>query len=106
MNTRLQVEHGVTETIFPGLDIIELMIKQGLAEYDARHSSTTSKGINLSLLRQEHYSTPTSNIHAIETRVYCENPVNKFSPSPGVLQYVHFPEGNSDLRVDTWVCLF
>ena len=97
MNTRLQVEHGVTEMIFSGLDIVELMILQGMAEHSSGHLEPYN-------LRQEGFSAPTTGVHAIEARVYCENPVQKFAPSPGVLQYVKFPdEGTNELRIDTWV---
>lgn len=98
MNTRLQVEHGVTEAVFPGLDIVELMIRQGIAEHADCKSS-----IDLSLLQQDAFCQPTPGIHAIEARIYCENPVRDFAPSPGVLQYVNIP-AEQDLRVDTWVC--
>ncbi|KAL5478611.1 hypothetical protein ACEPAI_2796 [Sanghuangporus weigelae] len=101
MNTRLQVEHGVTEMLHPGLDLVELMILQGLSE---RREST---GYYADLLRdqldQEKFAHPRPNTHSVELRVYCENPAMNFSPTPGILQYVEFPEETEDLRIDTWV---
>ncbi|THU91287.1 hypothetical protein K435DRAFT_674379 [Dendrothele bispora CBS 962.96] len=94
MNTRIQVEHPVTEAIHPGLDLIKLMIDQGVAE---RNDGT------LPNLRQESYSAHSS-LHAIEVRVYSENPFENFKPSPGLLQFVDLECENVPwLRVDGWV---
>lgn len=83
VNTRLQVEHPVTEMV-TGLDLIECMLKVAAGdELDwAYLSNIQPKGA------------------AIEVRVYAEDPVKNFQPSPGVLTEVAFPEG---IRVDTWV---
>lgn len=95
--------------LHPGLDIVELMILQGVYER-ANKISKVPAGLPANLLNQEKYSHPEANSHAIELRVYSENPANNFTPSPGVLQYVQFPEAGDDLRIDTWVrrvtCLF
>lgn len=82
VNTRLQVEHPVTEMI-TGLDLVELMIK--VAANCAPDFST----FNVSL-----------NGASMEARLYAENPVKDFRPSPGQLTDVEFP---SWARVDTWV---
>ncbi|CAL1694912.1 unnamed protein product [Somion occarium] len=103
MNTRLQVEHGVTEMLHPGLDLVELMILQGIYEGEAESSPEFPRGLPSSQLDQKKFEVPRPNSHAIEVRVYSENPANKFSPSPGILQYVKFPETNENLRIDTWV---
>lgn len=89
------MEHPVTECINPGLDIVELMILQGIAQ----RASVRPK------LEQTLYDTPPDArmLHAIEARVYCENPSAQFKPSPGVLQHVQFPQADW-LRVETWVC--
>ena len=83
VNTRLQVEHPVTEMV-TGLDLIECMLK--VAAGDALDW------------------TALSNIQpqgaAIEVRIYAEDPVKNFQPSPGVLTEVVFPD---NCRVDTWV---
>lgn len=79
VNTRLQVEHGVTEAI-TGLDLVELMVR--VARREAVEPEITFSG------------------HAIETRVYAENPDRDFQPSAGLLTNVSFPE---DVRVDTWI---
>ncbi|KAH7259846.1 putative urea amidolyase [Fusarium solani] len=84
MNTRLQVEHGVTELRFD-IDLVEMMLRQAEAPLD------------LSLYRdiRPHGA-------AIEARLYSENPIKNFTPSPGLLQQVRFPDGDN-IRVDTWV---
>ena len=91
-----QVEHGVTEMHHPGLDIVELMIRQGVQPFSE------------SDLDQRHYkSFDEKEMHAIEVRVYCENPSAGFTPSPGLLQHVSFPQQveGGDIRIDTWVSL-
>lgn len=93
MNTRIQVEHSVTEAAFSGVDIVELMILQGLAQ---RHGQG---GLPLERLDQSRFST---SLFAIEARVYCENASANFKPSPGTLQHVSFPD-ESWIRIDTWV---
>ena len=83
VNTRLQVEHPVTEMV-TGLDLIECMLKVAAGDtLDWKHlSSIQPQGA------------------AIEVRIYAEDPVKNFQPSPGILTDVFFPE---DVRVDTWV---
>ena len=82
VNTRLQVEHGVTEAI-AGIDLVEWMIR--LAAGDASFLATYA--------HRPHG-------HAIEVRLYGEDPARDFQPSAGVLTEVSFP---SDVRVDGWV---
>lgn len=92
VNTRLQVEHGVTELIF-GLDLVAAMIQQGNG---TRHGSA---GVNMARLKG---LVPKGS--AIECRVYAEDATNNFLPSPGVLGEVSFPTGSiPNVRVDTWV---
>ncbi|KAA1476448.1 urea carboxylase [Dentipellis sp. KUC8613] len=98
MNTRLQVEHPITEAVRPGLDIVELMILQGIAQHDSPLGGLGSA--ELDRLATAH---PAQNLHAIEARVYCENAAAGFQPSPGVLQYVEFGPKADWLRVDSWV---
>lgn len=92
LNARIQVEHPVTEVIHPGLDLIELMIRQGM--------SPTG-----SLPAEELKQDPLLNIdgHAIEVRVYCENPNAGFQPSPGQLMEVSWGDVGERGRVETWV---
>ena len=99
MNTRLQVEHPVTEVTHPGLDIVELMILQGLVQRESPLG-----GLPPEKLDQEKFG-GASGLHAIELRVYCENPTAGFQPSPGVIQHVSFPNGDGWewLRVDSWI---
>jgi urea carboxylase len=82
VNTRLQVEHGVTEAV-TGVDLVEWMVR--LAAGEVR-------------FLQEYRHAPSG--HAIEVRVYAEDPANGFRPSGGLLTDV---EWAPDLRVDTWI---
>lgn len=80
------------------------MILQGVYER-ASKISKVSTGLPIDKLDQTKYAHPPPNSHAIEVRVYSENPENNFTPSPGVLQFVRFPEPTDDVRIDTWVRL-
>ena len=81
MNTRLQVEHPVTELI-TGVDLVELQIK-------------IARGEAMSI-RQEDLRI---NGHALELRVYAEDPLNDFLPSVGTLETYKLPTGKG-VRVD------
>lgn len=81
MNTRLQVEHPVTELI-SGVDLVELQIK-------------VARGEELSL-KQEDLEIQG---HAMELRVYAEDPLNDFLPSVGTLETYKLPVGEG-IRVD------
>ena len=81
MNTRLQVEHPVTELI-TGTDLVELQIKV------ARGESLTIKQEDLAIQG-----------HALELRVYAEDPLNDFLPSVGHLDVYELPVGKG-IRVD------
>ena len=83
MNTRLQVEHPVTE-MTTGIDIVELQVKIAAGEkLELKQSDIKRKG------------------HAIECRVYAEDPV-RFYPSPGLIKKYSEPEGEH-IRVDSGV---
>jgi len=81
VNTRLQVEHAITEAV-TGIDLVEWMVG-------------TAAGNPPDLTR----SYPASGA-AIEARIYAEDPLRNFAPSPGLLTEVQFP---ADARIDTWV---
>ncbi|KAL3465684.1 allophanate hydrolase subunit 2-domain-containing protein [Aspergillus heterothallicus] len=95
MNTRLQVEHGITEMCY-GVDLVELMLRQADAELAGKG------GIDAPELEELQVRCLTPKGHAIEARVYAENPARNYAPSPGLLQEVawHTPSGT---RIDTWV---
>lgn len=95
MNTRLQVEHGVTEMVY-GVDLVELMLRQADAQMTGRGGlgETELEGISGSCQEPKG--------HAIEVRVYAENPARDYAPSPGLLQQVVFHE-LSGTRIDGWV---
>ena len=93
MNTRLQVEHGITELCYD-VDLVELMLKQAEAQLSG------NKGLLADELRSLQPSRPTG--VAIEARVYAENPLRDYAPSPGLLQKVEW-EQLQGARVDTWV---
>ena len=86
MNTRLQVEHRLTELRY-GIDLVEWMIRQG--------SDTTA--INLADVSLEPRG------HAIECRIYAEDPLKNFKPTTGVLSQVILPKDKDGCHVDTWV---
>lgn len=82
VNTRLQVEHGVTELV-TGVDLVEWMIRLALdADWVMPESAPVPKG------------------HAIQARVYAEDPNQNFRPCAGLLTEVVFPEWT---RCDGWV---
>ncbi len=82
VNTRLQVEHGVTEEVL-GLDLVEWMVREAAGKL--RHLNTL-------------YTTPKG--HSIQARIYAEDCLNDFRPSGGQLDQVRFSE---DARIETWV---
>ncbi|MGL4972666.1 MAG: acetyl-CoA carboxylase biotin carboxylase subunit [Culicoidibacterales bacterium] len=84
MNTRIQVEHPVTEMV-TNLDLIQMQIQ-------------IAKGEKLALTQTD----VTFSGHAIECRINAENPALNFMPSPGVIQNLHFPGGNG-VRIDSGV---
>ena len=82
MNTRVQVEHPVTETV-TGIDIIKEQIKIASGEkleYEQKDIKITG--------------------HSLEVRVNAENPNKNFMPCPGLITELHLPGGNG-IRVDT-----
>jgi len=85
MNTRLQVEHPVTELI-TGIDLVELMIR--VADGEKLPIAQADVGIDG---------------WAIESRVYAEDPFRNFLPSTGRLVYYRPPEEDDHVRVDTGV---
>ncbi len=84
MNTRIQVEHPVTEMI-TGLDLVELQIR-------------LARGEDLAALTQDKIA---ASGHALECRIYAENPAKNFLPSPGPLTVFAPPAADADLRIDT-----
>ena len=82
VNTRLQVEHPVTEAVF-GIDLVEWMVRQAAGE-------DVLGGAEALVPRGA----------AIQVRLYAEKPNANFQPSAGLLTEVAFPPG---ARVDTWI---
>jgi urea carboxylase len=81
VNTRLQVEHPVTEEIY-GVDLVGWMLRLARGERDVVVEPGPPRG------------------HAVEARVYAEDPSREHRPSAGLLTRVEFPSG---VRVDGWV---
>lgn len=96
VNTRLQVEHGVTEEVY-GVDLVEWMIRLAAGEdlaLDDKRNSLNPRG------------------HAVQVRIYAEDPYKDFQPCPGLLSQVYWPNGSkkegsekqkSGVRIDHWV---
>jgi len=86
VNTRLQVEHGVTEEVW-GVDLVEWMLRQAageLGDITQLRAQLTPKG------------------HAIQVRVYAEDPAKDFQPCAGLLSKVSWPTADG-LRIDHWI---
>jgi 3-methylcrotonyl-CoA carboxylase alpha subunit len=84
MNTRIQVEHPVTEMI-TGIDLVGAQLRLAMGERlhdEMAQSRIPARG------------------HAVEVRVYAENPAKNFLPSPGQLSEFRLPAGDG-IRVDT-----
>ncbi|MBV9508979.1 MAG: 5-oxoprolinase/urea amidolyase family protein, partial [Caulobacteraceae bacterium] len=82
VNTRLQVEHGVTEQV-TGVDLVEWMVRGAAGDFD---------------FLDEWRGEPRG--ASIQARLYAEDPAQDYRPSSGVLTEVRFP---ADVRVDAWV---
>lgn len=83
MNTRIQVEHPVTE-MNTGCDLVAMQIEHARGTLHAfPQSEVTPRG------------------HAIECRIYAENPAKNFMPSPGRLLRFEIPEQTADVRIDS-----
>jgi 3-methylcrotonyl-CoA carboxylase alpha subunit len=87
MNTRIQVEHPVTEML-TGIDLVQAQIR--LARGDDLSAEFAQDRIRASG-------------HAIEARICAEKPAMNFLPSPGPLTMLSWPETGPDLRIDTGV---
>ncbi|PTY37644.1 urea carboxylase [Saccharospirillum sp. MSK14-1] len=84
VNTRLQVEHGVTEAVF-GIDLVEWMLRQAAGDSPLTPMPTLqARG------------------HALQVRLYAEDPYRDFQPAAGLLTEVAFAQGDG-IRVDTWI---
>lgn len=85
MNTRLQVEHPVTEMI-TGQDLVEWQVR-------------VAEGNPLPMQQQD----LEINGHAIEVRIYAEDPANEFLPSTGTIRYLSLPSQTEHVRIDSGV---
>ena len=82
VNTRLQVEHGVTEEVL-GIDLVEWMIREANGELEELTNYT-----------------PVVNGHSIQVRVYAEDCANDFRPSGGKIDAVQFTK---ETRIESWI---
>ena len=86
MNTRIQVEHPVTEML-TGVDLVasQLALARGDALDELRRGDIAASG------------------HAVECRLYAERPEKRFLPAPGRIETLQWPETGADLRIDSGV---
>ena len=86
MNTRIQVEHPVTEML-TGVDLVagQLRLARGDALEDFRRGGAAASG------------------HAVECRIYAERPERRFLPAPGRITALRWPPAGPDLRIDSGV---
>ena len=82
VNTRLQVEHGVTEEV-TGVDLVAWMVRLAAGELTLPAAAPPAQGVS------------------VQVRLYAEDPAKQFQPSSGLLTEVSFP---ADVRVETAVC--
>jgi acetyl/propionyl-CoA carboxylase alpha subunit len=83
-NTRLQVEHSVTELTY-GIDLVELQMRSALGEsIDPALFSMSPRG------------------WAIEARIYAEDPLENFAPSPGKVEMIKMPD-EEEMRIDSYL---
>ena len=88
VNTRLQVEHGVTEQVF-GIDLVRWMVQLAAGELPPL------AGLGEGLMPRG---------HALQARLYAEDPNKDFQPSAGLLTTAEFPEADGEkLRIDHWI---
>ncbi len=85
MNTRIQVEHAVTELV-SGIDIVEMQVN-------------IAAGIEFKIVQEDLHPQG----HAIEARLYAEDPALGFIPSPGFLVDYHEPLQEKGLRIDSGI---
>lgn len=81
VNPRLQVEHGITEMVF-GTDLVEQQLRCVAGELDTSPPAVASG-------------------HALEVRLYAEDPERGFLPQPGAIEHFSFPKESESFRVDT-----
>ncbi|MFY7743999.1 MAG: urea carboxylase [Erythrobacter sp.] len=82
MNTRLQVEHGVTEEV-TGIDLVEWMIRGAAGDFAMLDAPA-----------------PETRGHSLQVRLYAEDPAMDYRPTTGTLTNVAFPD---NIRAETWV---
>lgn len=101
VNTRLQVEHGVTELVY-GVDIVEWMVQL------AANAFEFDRHVQAAMI---------PNGHAMQARIYAEDANKNFQPCAGLLSYVNFPndaikknlidndliDKNTTIRIDHWI---
>jgi urea carboxylase len=100
MNTRLQVEHGVTEMI-NNIDLVEWMIQLSLKDHKIQFNHLLLNNIIDFDNHIQYIYTP--NGHSIEVRICAEDPNHDYIPSSGLITLIKWPKDYPWLRIDTWI---
>ncbi|CAF3154155.1 unnamed protein product [Rotaria sp. Silwood2] len=102
MNTRLQIEHEITEMI-NNIDLVEWMIQLSLTAYKFQFNHLLFNNIIDFNNHIQYIYLPYG--HSIEVRIYAEDPNHDYIPSSGLITFIKWPNHYHWLRIDTWITI-
>ncbi|CAF0965724.1 unnamed protein product [Didymodactylos carnosus] len=100
MNTRLQVEHGITELV-TDIDLVEWMIELSLKDQKYEFNHLLQNSIIDFNNRIQYVYAPHG--HAMEVRICAEDPLHDYMPSEGLITFLQWPDQYPWLRIDSWI---